>query len=152
MSIISDFECSYCFKVVKYPKMLLPCGDNICDEHLTDPHVLSSNEIVCKNCNKKFEIDNKGNFVFNTKIQSLLNKEIYLSDEEKKMKISFEESIKSFFAITSQFDQETHIAHIEYHLQDLRRQIDAQRLQLIDEIDKISCLMIQETREPSHRF
>ncbi len=116
MSIKSDFECSYCFKVVKYPKML-PCGENICDEHLTDPFVLSSNEIVCKSCNKNFEIDNKRNFVFNTKIQSLLNKEIYLSDEEKKMKKSFEESIKHFFEITSQFDQKTHFAHIENHFE-----------------------------------
>ena len=151
MSIKSDFECSYCFKIVKYPKML-PCSDNICDEHLTDPHVLCSNAIVCKNCNKKFEIDNKGNFVFNRHMQSLLNKEIYLSDEEKKMKISFEESIKNYFEITSQFDQSAHVSHIENHFEDLRRQIDAQRVQLKDEIDKISCSMIQETRDMEVKY
>jgi hypothetical protein len=131
---------------------MLPCGENICDEHLTDPLVLSSNEIVCKSCNKIFEIDNKRNFVFNTKIQSLLNKEIYLSDEEKQMKKSFEESIKHFFEITSHFDQKTHIAHIENHFEDLRRQIDAQQRQLKDEIDKISLSMIQETRDMEAKY
>ena len=72
MSIKSDFECSYCFKVVKYPRML-SCGDNICDEHLTDSHVLSSNEIVCKNCKKKFENNKQVSTGFYDLLSSISN-------------------------------------------------------------------------------
>ncbi len=68
------------------------------------------------------------------------------------MKKSFEESIKHFFEMTSQFDQKTHIAHIENHFEDLRRQIDAQQRQLKDEIDKISLSMIQETRDMEAKY
>ena len=99
MSLKSDFQCSICSKIFLNP-IHLPCNcDSICAEHLKDHDVHKSNKIKCNSCNQTFTNLNDLEFKSNKRLQSLLNKEIHLSDDEKTLKASLEESIKVFFQL-----------------------------------------------------
>jgi hypothetical protein len=136
MSLKSDFECSYCFRILKNPR-ILPCSDNICDEHLSDTLLLNSNTIICQACRGEFDINEK-NLTPNLRLQSLINKDVHLTSREKSMKKSLEDSLKIFFDLLSQIEQSINvsISESQRHFEEIRRKIVIQQNKLKTKIDK----------------
>ena len=147
MSLKLDFSCSYCSKILSSP-IHLPCFcDSICDEHLKESSVLKSKLIKCKTCHQEFDLHNT-EFKSNAKFKSLINKEIYLSDEEKSLKKFLKDSIQNFFKIQEKLEQNKNDSMLvgHNHFLEIRRKIDLQREELKEEIDKISLAMIDQVK------
>jgi hypothetical protein len=103
MSVKLDFQCSYCSKIFKNP-IQLPCiCHTICAEHLKDSNILKEKCIKCSKCNEVFQL-NESDFKSNRIVQNLLAKEIYLSDEENKVKKSLETELKFFYDLVEQLE------------------------------------------------
>jgi hypothetical protein len=147
MSVKEDFTCLICSKIFKSP-FVLPCGDTICEEHLNESNVLKNNSIKCKSCEEVFEVKNNQMIRSNKSFQMLIQKELFLSDAEKVMKKSLEDSIENFFQLNEQLQESKNIFDLDCHnhFQEIRRKIDVQREELKDQIDKISLAMIDELK------
>jgi len=76
-----------------------------------------------------------------------LNKEIYLSDEEKSVKKSLENAIQVFFNLLDSMEhtKKASIKLSNQHFESIRRKIQVQSKNLKSKIDKISAEMIEET-------
>ena len=153
MNLKLDFQCSCCNKILKNP-IHLPCFcDTICAEHLNDSNVLKEKCIKCNKCNQIFPL-NECDFKSNEIVQNLLAKEIYLSDNEKKLKKSLETRLKLFYDLAEQLEQDENVAQMESHnhFQEIRRKLDLHREELKDKIDKIYLEMIDKTIEQEKVF
>ena len=84
MSLKSELTCSYCMKIYRKP-VILPCNDCLCEEHLKDKDVLKFKSIQCKTCNQEFSLD-ENEFKPNKIVQSLIEKEMHLTETEKAIK------------------------------------------------------------------
>jgi hypothetical protein len=143
MSAKSDFQCSHCHKILKTP-IILPCiCESICHAHLDE---LKAASIECSTCKRVFNLS-EHEFKINKTLKSLLEKEIFLSDEEKNLKKSLKDSIESFFATFDDLELSKNVTLNESynHFQEIRRKIDLQREELIDKIDKFALAMIDAT-------
>jgi hypothetical protein len=80
----SQLTCSYCCKIVKHP-ILLPYGDSICLEHLSQRDVVKQNKIKCKECNAEFGVKNN-QFKPNEDLKKLVEDQSHLGQEEIKLK------------------------------------------------------------------
>jgi hypothetical protein len=142
MSQKQNFVCPHCNKIFKNP-ILLPCYDTICEHHLREEMVLKQESIECKTCKKTFNLDGLKSGP-NKHLQSQLDNDIHLSDEEKSLKNALLESCANF-------DQMSHEYHdldsesIKAHFNRLRRQLDERRKSLIGKIDEIYFEMIKKT-------
>jgi hypothetical protein len=147
MSVKVDFTCLICSKIFKSP-FVLPCGDTICEEHLNESQVLKNNSIKCKSCEEVFEVKNNQMIRPNKSFQMLIQKELFLSDAEKVMKKSLEDTIENFYQLSEQLQESKNIFDLDCHnhFQEIRRKIDVQREELKDQIDKISLAMIDELK------
>jgi hypothetical protein len=147
MSVKVDFTCLICSKIFKSP-FVLPCGDTICEEHLYDPQVLKNNSIKCQSCEETFQVKDNEMIRSNKSFQKLIQKELFLSDAEKSMKKSLEESVQNFFQLNEQLQESKNIFDLDCHnhFQEVRRKIDVQREELKDQIDKLSFKMIDELK------
>jgi len=146
MSEKSDFVCSFCSKILKNP-INLPCFDIICEHHLTETSVLHDKCIKCATCKVTFDLDTH-TFVPNRILKNLLEKQFYLSDEEKYLKKSLENSLQDFFKLSEGYDQARNAIGLKAHehFQEIRYQIDLHREKLIEKIDKIYLKMIEQTK------
>jgi len=146
MSEKSDFICSFCSKILKNP-INLPCFDIICEHHLTETSVLHDKWIKCATCKVTFDLDTH-TFVPNRILKNLLEKQFYLSDEEKYLKKSLENSLQDFFKLSEGYDQAKNTIGLKAHehFQEIRYQIDLHREKLIEKIDKIYLSMIEQTK------
>jgi hypothetical protein len=147
MSVKVDFTCLICSKIYKNP-FVLPCGDTICEEHLKESKVLKNNSIKCQSCKEVFEVKDNQMIRSNKALHMLIQKEQFLSDAEKLMKKSLEESIQNFFQLNEQLRESKNIFDLDCHnhFQEIRRKIDVQREELKDQIDKISFKMLDELK------
>jgi hypothetical protein len=73
----SNLTCSYCSKIFKDP-IEMPCGHNLCKEHLTEKN---ENRIKCVECKQDFGIKDN-DFKLNNFAKKLLDDHLHLSDEE----------------------------------------------------------------------
>jgi hypothetical protein len=146
MSEKSDFICSFCSKILKNP-INLPCFDIICEHHLKETSVLHDKCIKCATCKVTFDLDTH-TFVPNRILKNLLEKQFYLSDEEKFLKKSLENSLQDFFKLSEGYDQARNAIGLKAHehFQEIRYQIDLHREKLIEKIDKIYLSMIEQTK------
>ena len=128
----------------------MPCGDNVCEEHLKEPGIvqLKVKKITCKKCNQAFQSYHNREFKINKSLISLLESEAFLSDEELNLKTSLEEGHKKFFLLQEQLESTKNGLEVESHshFQEIRRKIDLQREELKDQIDKISLEMIDRVK------
>jgi len=102
MNVKVDFTCLICSKIFKSP-FSLPCGDTICEEHLNESQNLKNNSIKCQSCGDVFEAKNNQMIRPNKALQNLIQKELFLSDAEKVMKKSLEDSIENFSQLNVRF-------------------------------------------------
>jgi hypothetical protein len=144
MSTKADFQCAHCHKILKTP-IILPCiCESICHAHLDELKSVCS--IECSTCKRVFNLS-EHEFKINKLAKSLIEKDIFLSDEEKHLKQSLKDSIESFFATRDNLELSKNVTLNESHahFQEIRRKIDLQREELIDKIDKYALTMIDAT-------
>ena len=138
----SQLTCSYCSKIYKDP-ILLPCGDSICRQHLSERDVVKANRIKCKKCNEEYQVkDNQ--FKSNNQLKNSIESHSYLSSEEINLKHELEQSIRTFFEFYDEFIQNRNKSESDVfdHFQELRFQIDEHRERLKEKIDDIALAMI----------
>ena len=141
--------CSYCSKIYK-DQVELPCGDLICQEHLNDKGVIQTNKIKCSTCKQEFQVQNN-DFKSSKSIQTQINQQIYLSDEEISLKQKIEESMKTFFQIYDEFNSRKSKLDLDLdwynYFSEVKRQIDLHREELVVKIDEIYIGMIAKVKE-----
>jgi hypothetical protein len=148
MSVKVDFTCLICSKIYKNPYSL-PCGDTICEEHLKESQVLKNNSIKCQSCKEVFEVKDNQMIRSNKALLMIIQNERFLSDAEKSMKKSLEDSIENLFQLNEQLQESKNIFDLDCynHFQEIRRKIDVQREELKVQIDKISLTMIDQIKK-----
>jgi hypothetical protein len=148
----SQVTCSYCSKIYKDP-IVLPCGDSICREHLSDKDVLKVNRIKCKKCNKEYGVKNN-EFKSNNELNQLLESQSYFTEEEIVLKQVLEESIQKFFEFYDEFAQKkTQLDKDTFDLfQELRFQVDEHRERLKEKIDDIVLAMIDRIKKHEEAY
>jgi hypothetical protein len=142
MSQKQNFICPHCNKIFKHP-ILLPCYDTICEHHLREKMILNKRSIECKKCKKTFNLDDL-KYGPNKQLQSLLDNDIHLNDEEKSLKNALLESCANFDQMSQKYhdlDSES----IKAHFDRLRRQLDERRESLKGKIDEIYLEMTERT-------
>jgi hypothetical protein len=147
MNVKVDFTCLICSKIFKSP-FVLPCSDSICEEHLLEPQVLKNNSIKCPSCKETFEVKDNQMIRSNTTVKKLILNERFLNDEEKSKKNYMEHSIENLSQLNEQLQESKSNFELDCynHFQEIRRQIDIQREELKDKIDKLSLAMIDELK------
>ena len=137
MNSKSDFVCAFCSKILKDP-INLPCADIICEHHLKEPTVLKEKSIKCMvaECKRKFNLDTH-EFGSNKFAKNLLEKEAYLSVDEKCLKKSLLESLQEFYLLSDEYRQKRNEFELESHehFQEIRRRLDLHREKLKNKID-----------------
>ena len=152
MSEKSDFVCSFCLKILKNP-INLPCFDMICENHLREANVLKKKCIECPTCKRTFNTDIH-EFVPNKIVRNLLEKQIFLNEEEKSLKKSLEKSLQECFELSENY----HLAKNDLdlkshqHFSEIRFQMDLHREKLIEKIDEIYLEMIEKTKKAEATF
>jgi hypothetical protein len=147
MNVKVDFTCLICSKIFKSP-FVLPCGDTICEEHLNESQNLKNNSIKCQSCGEVFEVKNNQMIRSNKSFQNLIQKDLFLSNEEKLKKKSLEDSIENLFQLNEQLQESKNIFELDCYnrFQEIRRKIEVQREELKEKIDKVSFAMIDELK------
>ncbi len=132
---------------------MLPCGDSICREHLSERDVVKANRIKCKKCNEDFQVKSN-EFKSNNELNKLLESHSYLSEDEMSLKQKLEDSIRKFFEFYEQFDQnKTQLeSNIFDHFQVMRFKIDEQREELKKRVDEIALAMIDQTKKSENVY
>ncbi len=141
------FICSHCNKIFKNP-ILLPCYDTICGHHLREEMVLKQKSIECKTCKQTLNLDESFKSGPNKHLQTQLDHDIHLSDEEKSLKNSLLESCANFDQMNHEYHESKAnlaSASIKAHFDRLRRQLDERRESLHGKIDEIYFEMIEKT-------
>jgi hypothetical protein len=148
----SNWTCSYCAKIFKDP-IDLPCGDSVCREHLSEGDVVKTKKIKCKECNEEFRI-NDDEFRSNKTLRKLIEKQSYFSGEELSLKQKLEDSIRKFFVLLDEFNQNRTNLDMDVfnRFQEIRFQIDEQREELKKRIDDIALKMIDETKKHEEKY
>jgi len=120
----------------------------VCEEHLTETNVVEQNKIECATCKKSFEINGE-TFKSVKPFKRLLDSQVYLSDEEIKLKLKMKESLGVFFKIYEEFISNRNKVSLDCknHFQEVRRHIDLTKEKLKENIDVIAMEMIDKTNE-----
>ncbi len=136
----SQLTCSYCSKIFKDP-ILLPCGDSICREHLSERDIVKANRIKCMQWNEEFQVKSN-EFKSNDELKNSIDNQSYLSVEELSLKQALEESIRQFLQFCDEFkiNQNSIRSYsrfkIDEHREELKKRIDDIALEMIDKIKK----------------
>ena len=148
MSLKSEMTCNICTLFLQDP-ISLPCHCVICHAHLSDGSVNKDGTIRCAKCNRHFDVPSEG-FAANKMVQSILEKELHLSDEEKAIRNSIHELLSQLEALQKEIKSK-HITDVEVsgydHFSELRLKIDIHREELKSKIDEIALKMIDQTKE-----
>ena len=85
----------------------------------------------------------------NNIVEHLVQKEMFLNDEEKSLKRSIEDSFKTLHRLYEDFDKSKNIADMECHnhFAEIRRKIDIYREEVKEKIDEIYMEMIEKTKQ-----
>jgi hypothetical protein len=141
-----SLTCLFCSHILKDP-IELPCKDSICQEHLKEISVIKQNKIKCLKCLQEFKVNACETRPANIVIQ-LLSDQVYLSDEEKALKLKIDESIFAFYETHENYISCKNVMELECHnhFQEVRRKIDLHREKLKEKIDDIYMNIIEETK------
>ena len=133
-SLKSKYTCSHCTRILKEP-ILMPCSDNICAEHL------NLTQIKCSKCIEVFDVKSL-KIQSNKSLKKLLDDQLYLSSEEKKLKRQIKESIHNFHHLNATLNENKinlEMVCFDY-FQELCRQIDLHREESIPFVYAITTL------------
>ena len=152
MSFISDFVCQICSKVFKRP-VTFPCGCTVCGEHLHEEAALKTNRIKCAACNIEHNVT-EDKFNPNRIIESLLSKNLHLSDREKTKRLELEQAMLDLYRLCDELREAKSLLDVEVydHFQELRRQMDVRREEAKARIDHLYMEMIEMTHKTEAQF
>ena len=124
MSLKSELTCSYCMKIYRKP-VILPCNHCLCEEHLKDIDVLKVKQIQCKTCKQEFGLDDN-EFKPNEIVQSLIEKEMHMTEAEKEIKKISQTSLNEGLRLNDEHEDNKRILTLKCfeHFQKIRRKID----------------------------
>ena len=124
MSLKSELTCSYCMKIYRKPVILL-CNHSLCEEHLKDIDVLKVKSIQCKTCKQEFGLDDNG-FKPNEIVQSLIEKEMHMTEAEKEIKKISQTSLNEGLRLNDEHEDNKRILTLKCfeHFQKIRRKIN----------------------------
>ena len=139
MSLREDFLCKLCNKIQKHP-VTLPCMcSSVCKEHIDALHTASNltPTINCPECSQTFNVPVDG-FIENKLMRNLIEKNYYLSEEERRLKTNLEKNLNEINSILDEFKMKSsQFAVIQFdHFASMRREIDVKRETLIESIHK----------------
>lgn len=143
MSLRTDFLCKICNKIQKQP-VTLPCMcSSVCKEHIdallpTSPLSTGSNSTIkCLECEQMFDVPVDG-FIENKLMRNLIDKNYYLSEEERKLKQNLEKNLNDINVILDEFKiKASQFAVTQFdHFANIKREIDVKRETLIESIYK----------------
>jgi hypothetical protein len=143
----ASLTCSYCSKIFQDP-IQLPCNHSLCKEHLVEKDVVKKNRIQCGECKQDYEVI--GNeFKPKLLVQKLLERRVYLSEEEVALKKNIEDSIRTYFQLYEEYTLDSDQLKLDAHehLQEIRFQLDEHREALKTKIDDIYMDMIDKTKK-----
>ncbi len=95
MTIKAEFVCKTCNLILSDP-VVVPCScGTTCKSHL-DELVANTQltSVTCKHCHHTFDIPQPGGFVVDDKLRKSIEKDAHLSENQKKLKKAFGDSIK----------------------------------------------------------
>ena len=150
MSLKLELTCLLCSNIFSNP-FSLPCNDTICHEHLNET---LENKIKCVTCGEEFHV-NGNEFIRPVKLlKSLIDKEMYLSENEKILKNAIEISLQDFYALVGEFEKlKLNLDSACFsHFQEIRRKIDLQREELKQQKDNIALNMIEQTKRFERKY
>ena len=101
INLKSNMCCSVCTKIFKKP-ISLPCGDSLCEEHLTLASASNETKIKCKKCEIQFVIK-EHTFLPNKTLQALLDDYSYLSSDEQKLKFRMDQNLNCLESYVKKF-------------------------------------------------
>ena len=81
----SSIVCGFCTKLFDVP-IYLPCKHTICKIHLKQESLIKKNKIECPICKTQHNVSNKSKFKANLYVRAMLETELHLSNDEKKVK------------------------------------------------------------------
>jgi hypothetical protein len=146
----SQLTCSYCSKIYKDP-IILPCGDSICREHISERDVVKENRIKCKKCKKcNKESGVKSNtFQSNQTLKKLVKDRTHLSKGEINLKQELEVSVGKFFELYDEFAQNKNKNESDVfdHFQEMCFKVDEQREELKNKIDDLALELIDQIKK-----
>jgi len=154
--------CSLCNKILHKP-ILLPCGDTICQEHLSEKKFTKANRIACNICKQEFHVKND-DFKSNNLVAKQIEDEIHLTDSEKHLKHQIEDSHRVVLELSEQLHEAklTHDLTCFEHFQELRRLVDLHREESMqssnnnnsdnDELVKVSLDMIDKANKMEEAY
>jgi hypothetical protein len=140
------WTCSYCSRILKDP-IELPCDDSICREHLSDTDIVKQKKIKCNECQKEHQIGSKKKFKSSNSLKKLIESQCYLSEEETRLKLELEASIRKLFKFYDEFAKnKTKFESVVFnHFDEVRTKINEHREELKKQIDAIALEMINQT-------
>ena len=148
--------CVLCEFVLKGP-IEFPCGCLFCKEHLSD-HFVTKDKILCRKCNKEFNIS-RGTFpTANKKVTDIINKEGYLNENDKAFKKEVNAMVDEWRQQLDVLIEEKRLfAEKNYdHFSDVQNKIDLHRerfkLAVCAKIDEYALAMIDKTKEAEKAF
>ena len=146
MSLKSDMICNICKLFLKNP-ITLPCFCVVCNEHSV------GSTITCVTCDTDFDIPKNG-FVSNKMATSILEKELHLTEDEKKCKAHTEDLVLRLEQLRDELKvTKINVGLIAYdHFSETRRKIDLQRESFKARIDTIALEMIDQTNEQENLY
>jgi hypothetical protein len=133
MSFRDDFLCKICDKIQKQP-VTLPCMcASVCKQHIDN-----SQTIKCPECDQTHNVPPVDGFIENKLMRNLIEKNYYLSEEERKLKVSLEKDLHELNELLDEFKLKTSEFAVTQsdHFAGIKRDIDVKRETLIERIHK----------------
>ena len=109
MTVKQEFLCKTCQLILHEP-VLVPCSCTYtCKSHLDDLLANTQlNSITCKQCNHTYDIPQPNGFVVDDKLRKSIEKDTHLSENQKKLKKAFADSLKG--------KSQTQLSFLQTHL------------------------------------
>ena len=144
------FSCVICKKIQSNP-VFLPClCQSVCKEHIEKMIKSDRKEFIkCTFCDENFEVDANADFKPNRQMTRQLDSFLFLTDEEKRLKVKTEKTLQNIDDSYDNFKQifaAHEVARYDF-FQDLRADIDTYRHELIEEVHNFSDGLIDRVKK-----
>ena len=151
MNLKSEVICDICKRFLRDP-VYLPCFTVVCNEHVQKAKA-EKRHIKCLTCNTSFDTT-KSAFTVCKMAASILDKELYLSEEEKSLKNSIQNMLKQIEHLQIEIKPKHDESELKIHQQfsEIRRQIDIRREELKAKIDEIALKLIDQANVKENMF
>ena len=155
MNSKETFSCVVCKKIQSKP-VFLPClCQSVCKEHIERLAKSERREYIkCTDCEENFEIDSSAEFKPNRQMTKLLESFVFLSEEEKRLKVKTEKTLQNIDSSYENFKQifgKHEVARYDF-FKDVRTDIDTRRHELIEQVHNLSDALIERLKKIENEY